>query len=108
MSESNSILKPGTRCVIVAGCPENIGLVVSVVQRIGASRGYDDGYEIETISGRNFRQLWNGDGELQIGSSEFAFTERRKLRPLVDPKVDADADQVEVLTPVIGTRKVTA
>ena len=28
-------LKPGTLCVIIAGCRENIGLVVEVVQHLG-------------------------------------------------------------------------
>lgn len=87
MSEANSILAVGARCVIVAGCPQNIGLVVQVVQRIGATRGYVDGYEIQTVSGRKFPQYWVGN-KLQPGRSEFAFTERAKLRPLVDPKDD--------------------
>jgi hypothetical protein len=30
-----SLLKPGTLCVIIAGCPENIGLVVEVVEHLG-------------------------------------------------------------------------
>lgn len=85
MSESNSLLKVGTRCVVVAGCPQNIGLLVQVVQHIGATRGYLDGYEIQTVTGRKFRQLWVGS-KLRAGTSEFAFTERANLRPLVDPK----------------------
>jgi hypothetical protein len=88
MSEANSLLKVGTRCVIVAGCPQNIGLVVQVVQRIGERYGYLDGYEIQTVSGRLFKQLWEDDA-LRPGTSDFAFTERAKLRPLVDPKDDA-------------------
>lgn len=87
MSEANSLLKVGTRCVIVAGCPQNIGLVVQVVRRIGARYGYVDGYEIQTVSGRLFKQLWEDDA-LRPGTSDFAFTERAKLRPLVDPKDD--------------------
>lgn len=34
-----SALRPGTLCVIVGGCPENIGLVVEVIEHIGA---YED------------------------------------------------------------------
>lgn len=87
MSEANSLLKVGTHCVIVAGCPQNIGLVIQVVRRIGARYGYVDGYEIQTVSGRLFQQLWEDDA-LRPGTSDYAFTERAKLRPLVDPKVD--------------------
>ena len=28
-------LKPGTLCVIIAGCPENIGVIVEVIRRYG-------------------------------------------------------------------------
>lgn len=98
MHEHMSPLNPGQRCVIVAGCPENIGLIVEVVRHIGASRGYEDGYEIMTVSGRNFRQLWQGPS-LVAGTSMFAFTERYKLRPLVDPKEDSMDDKREAEHP---------
>ena len=39
-----SLLKPGTRCVIIAGCPENIGLVVEVIERLGAYEDRADAY----------------------------------------------------------------
>ena len=53
-----SILSYGQRCVIVGGCPENIGLIVMVIQRLGAYQGREDAYWIRTISGRPFHQLW--------------------------------------------------
>ncbi|MFM9915285.1 MAG: hypothetical protein ACKVOX_05715 [Rhizobacter sp.] len=89
-----SILNPGTRCVIVAGCPANIGLVVEVVRRIGPFADYEDAYRVKTVSGRPFRQLWSGN-DLQRGSSSEAITDRRKLRPLVDPKDWVDAREIE-------------
>ena len=76
-------LKPGTLCVIVAGCPENIEMIVEVVSRLGKFGGYEDGYQIKTVTGRNFRQLWVGNN-LKAGNSTTAFTERYKLRPLVE------------------------
>lgn len=91
MSDSDSQLASGTRCVIVAGCPENIGLLVQVVRRIGKARGYTDGYEIRTLSSRNFHQFWQGR-KLELGTSSFAFTERRKMRPLVNPRSKDVAD----------------
>ncbi len=75
-------LKPGTLCVIIAGCPENIGMIVEVVEHIGVYDDYQDAYEIRTVTGRAFRQLWHGD-ELIEGYSTEAITERYKLRPLV-------------------------
>ena len=89
-----SILKAGTRCVIIAGCPENIGLVVEVIQRLGVYKGRTDAYYVRTISGRKFHQLWMGN-DLQRGSSDECVTDRHKLRPLVDPKVEADVRQLE-------------
>ena len=84
-----SILARGQKCVIVGGCPENIGLIVEVICRIGAHSGREDAYWIRTVSGRPFHQLWI-DKELQRGSSSEAITDRHKLRPLVDPKEDAN------------------
>lgn len=92
---SGSILKRGTRCVIIAGCKENIGLVVEVIQRLGVYAGRADAYHIRTVSGRPFHQLWHGN-DLQRGSSDTCVTDRHKLRPLVDPK-----DKVEEKTRVL-------
>jgi len=107
MSDSHSILKPGTRCMIVAGCPKNIGLVVQVVHRHGTWGRYKDAYEIQTISGRLFPQLWRGSS-LEDGYSKTAITERYKLRPLVDLKDEAlEADQQQEL-PLQPSKKTVA
>jgi hypothetical protein len=82
-----SILKPGTLCVIIAGCPENIGLIVEVVEHLGVYTIYEDAYEIRTVTGRKFNQLWDDD-DLVAGSSVYAITDRYKLRPLVNDEPD--------------------
>ena len=87
-----SILARGQKCVIVGGCPENIGLVVEVICRIGRHEDREDAYWIRTVSGRPFHQLWI-DNELQRGSSSEAITDRHKLRPLVDPKDESTDDK---------------
>ena len=87
-----SILARGQRCVIVGGCPENIGLVVEVIYRIGRHLDREDAYLIRTVSGRPFHQLWKGQ-ELQRGASSEAITDRHKLRPLVDPKDESGDEQ---------------
>ena len=80
------ILKPGTLCVIVGGCPENIGLVVEVLQHIGMAPPRTDAYRIRTTSGRNFPQLKFGPNEKRLapGTSNEAITDRHKLRPLLE------------------------
>ena len=87
-----SILARGQRCVIVGGCPENIGLVVEVISRIGQYKDREDAYWIRTVSGRPFHQLWMGQ-ELQRGGSSEAITDRHKLRPLVDTKDESGDEQ---------------
>ena len=77
------IMKPGTRCVIVAGCKENIRLLVQVIQRLGAYERRSDGYYLRTISGRKFHQLWMGN-ELQPGSLDECVADRHKLRPIIE------------------------
>ena len=77
-------LKPGTLCVIVGGCPENLGLIVEVVEHLGLYEGREDAYEIKTVTNRKFNQLWRG-GKLVKGFSTEAVTDRHKLRPLVSP-----------------------
>jgi hypothetical protein len=89
-----SILSYGQRCVIVGGCPENIGLVVMVIHRLGAYQGREDAYWIRTVSGRPFHQLWMGN-DLQRGASDEAITDRHKLRPLVEPKDGAEDRKAE-------------
>jgi hypothetical protein len=82
-------LKPGTLCVIVGGCPENIGLVVEVLEHIGVELPRTDAYLIRTVSGRDFPQLKIGPKErLAPGTSNEAITDRHKLRPLVEDKDD--------------------
>ena len=95
-----SILKPGTLCVIVAGCPENIGLIVEVVAHLGALPQSDDAYKIQTTSGRPFPQLRSGCGKRFLaGYSAKAVTDRYKLRPLVAPGDGAGLHDVEIINP---------
>jgi hypothetical protein len=54
-----SPLKPGTRCVIIAGCPENIGLVVEVIERLGAYDGRADAYYVSAQLTTPYRQEVN-------------------------------------------------
>ena len=90
-----SALKPGVLCVIIAGCPENIGMVVEVIQHLGAYEDKEDAYWIKTTTGRPFHQLWRGK-ELMRGSIDECITDRHKLRPLVGGGGD---DQDEVVEP---------
>lgn len=90
----SAILKNGTRCVIVAGCPENIGLLVVTTEHLGAHNGREDAYRITTLSGRLFPQLICGK-RLVRGYTNEAITDRYKLRPLVDPKDKVDELPVE-------------
>jgi len=78
-----SNLKPGTLCVIVGGCPENLGLIVEVVCHLGPHDGRQDTYEIKTVTSRKFNQMWRGS-KLVKGYSTEAITDRHKLRPLVN------------------------
>ena len=82
-----SALKPGTLCVIIGGCPENIGMIVEVTSHLGQYLERADAYLIETVTGRRFNQLWDGN-ELLRGDSIEAITDRHKLRPLLDLKED--------------------
>lgn len=90
-----SALKPGTLCVIIAGCPENIGLVVEVIQHLGRHEDREDAYFIRTATGRPFHQMWSGNDLLRGYSSE-CITDRHKLRPLVDSKDNTDQDDIEI------------
>lgn len=91
-----SFLKQGTRCVIVGGCPENIGLIVEVVAHIGPFPPRADAYRIRTVSGRSFPQHWDSEGNLIIGYSDRVITDRHKLRPLVDPKDESEVDDTDI------------
>lgn len=95
-------LKPGTLCVIVGGCPENIGLVVEVLEHIGTYPPRADAYLIRTASGRKFPQLKMGTNEkLARGTSNEAITDRHKLRPLVDIKDDEVGSRANDKAPAV-------
>jgi hypothetical protein len=96
-----SDLKPGTRCVIIAGCPENIGLIVEVIEHLGPYEDRQDAYYVQTVSGRPFHQLWEGN-DLMRGRTDKCVTDRHKLRPLIDPKDDVTN---EVISDVPGLRE---
>ncbi len=89
-------LKPGTLCVIVGGCPKNIGLIVEVLAHIAPYPFSSDKYSIRTVSGRPFPQLWNEKGFLISGNSNKCYTDRHKLRPLVDPKDESKVREAGV------------
>lgn len=92
-------LKKGTICIIIAGCPENIGMLVEVIAHLGTYGEREDAYEIKTITGRNFNQLCNGNNLIK-GYSKVAITDRHKLRPLEDgepPNSDAFVEDEELL-----------
>ncbi len=91
-------LKPGTKCVIVAGCPENIGVIVEVLGSVPPSSPGEDAYSIKTVSGRPFHQLWDAN-DLLRGDSNRAITDRYKLRPLVNPKDTSPSAEVVVCPP---------
>lgn len=95
------ILKPGTLCVIVGGCPENIGLVVEVLEHLGAEPPRADAYRIRTTSGRNFPQLKYGTREERLapGTATEAITDRHKLRPLVEARDDETEEHDNVAKP---------
>lgn len=78
-----TILKPETLCVIVGGCPENIGMIVAVIRHLGRHGSKPDAYHVRTVSGRHFHQLWKG-GALICGDCDNCITDRHKLRPLVE------------------------
>lgn len=85
-----SHLKPGTLCVIVAGCPANIGLVVEVLARLGPLDGRADAYRARTASGRPFPELavTGSPGQYWRNASSECITDRHKLRPLIDLQVN--------------------
>ena len=78
-----SAIKKGTLCIIIGGCPENIGMLVEVTAHLGKYGEREDAYEIKTVTGRNFNQLWMGNSLIK-GFDQMAITDRHKLRPLKD------------------------
>jgi len=93
-----SILKKGTLCVIIGGCPENIGMIVEVLEHLGIYEDREDAYLIQTVTGRNLHQLWS-DNELLRNHSTEAVTDRYKLRPLLPLEAD-DLISVQEESPV--------
>jgi hypothetical protein len=89
-----SAIKKGTLCIIIGGCPENIGMIVEVVAHLGCFGKRSDAYEIRTVTGKKFNQLWNGD-KLVDGYSETAITDRHKLRPILDD--DLNKNRMELV-----------
>ena len=98
-----SLLKPGTLCVIVGGCPANIGLTVEVLAHLGPCPPRADVYSIRTVSGQPFNQFWDSDGHLIRGYSNETTTDRHKLVPLVDSKDESEARSGAVKR--VGNRK---
>ena len=92
-----SVLNKGQRCIVIAGCPKNIGILVEVIDHLGEVGDYQDCYEIVTISGRPFPELWADGTHTRTvpGVSSIAMTERYKIRPLIDLPSTADANQTK-------------
>jgi hypothetical protein len=80
---------------VIAGCPKNIGTLVEILDHLGEVDNYQDCYEIVTISGRPFPELWADGTRTRTvpGVSSIALTERYKIRPLIDLPSNADANQ---------------
>ena len=88
-----SEIKKGTLCIIIGGCPKNIGTIVKVVAHLECNGDRSDAYEIRTVTGNKFNQLWNGN-KLVDGYSETAITDRHKLRPISDD--DFNNNEIEL------------
>src|SRR5450759_751360 len=93
------ILKPGTLCVTVGGSGENAGRIVVILSYCGPC-AFDstikEGYNIRTASGRPFATVrqysLTGTGSYLLRDMLCdCVTDRRRLRPLIDPNVDAEA-----------------
>lgn len=89
-----SVLNRGQRCIVVEGCPKNIGLLVEVVAHLGEIDDYQDCYKIVTVSRRCIPELWADAAHSRTvpGKSPYAYTERYKIRPLVDLPLEEAAE----------------
>ena len=87
-------IKKGALCIIIGGCPENIGMIVEVVAHLGCYGQRNDAYEIRTVTGKKFNQLWDGNN-LVDGYSATAITDRHKLRTILDD--DLDKNRIELM-----------
>ena len=88
-----SEIKKGTLCIIIGGCHKNIGTIVEVVAHLGCYGDRSDAYEIRTVTGNKFNQLWDNN-KLVDGYSEIAITDRHKLRPISDD--DFNKNDIEI------------
>ena len=88
-----STIKKGTLCIIIGGCPKNIGTIVEVVAHLGLYGDRSDAYEIRTVTGNKFNQLCDNN-KLVDGYSETAITDRHKLRPISDD--DFNNNEIEL------------
>jgi len=92
-----SILSPGTLCIIVGGCPENIGILVEVIKHLGACYSRSDAYQIKVVGRKYFPQLKTGpDNHIGPGRNNTAITDRHKLMPLEDPKNDFEDIEITI------------
>lgn len=91
-----SFLKPGTLCVTVGGTGENAGRIVVILSYVGPYRfdpAIQEGYSIRTASGRPFESIKRHTlGGFDIVRNKLCecVADRSRLRPLVDPTVDAE------------------
>jgi len=97
-----SYLKPGTLCVIVGGCPKNIGLIVEIIAYIGIVYigpwpPRTNIYRVRKISGRSFPHPCNLEGLPASAKSPTCITGRDKLRPLVGPSNESEERETEVV-----------
>ncbi len=101
-----SHLKPGTLCITIGGSGENAGRIVQVIRYVGPhphDRRITRGYRIRTVSGRPFasiRQYVSPTGYYTARNQSAECTaDRTNLRPLVDPKVEAEVRDRELPAP---------
>lgn len=91
---SKSVLKPGTVCVAVDGCAQNVGLLVKVVEHIGQFRIFPDVYLVKTLSGRVFNQVVQ-DWKPVKSSATVQYAQRHQLAPIVDGyELDDEVEEV--------------
>lgn len=103
------ILKNGTLCITIgANDPRNSGRVVRVLHYLGdrPKRGQVSAYLIEVVNGVPFastkRLDANGVEYLTAGTSTRCSASRHNLRPLVEPDLKIEPDEVsDPMEPVV-------
>jgi len=93
-----SVLMKGQLCVIVKGCPPNLGLIVRIVEHLGQIADYIDAYEIEPISDRPMH-VWVDKARTRTEIWPFKegiITDRDKLRPLPDLPAEDNTEIFEL------------